>query len=119
MVGVAQCWCRIAIWHLRGSIPLRAGSKSISIAMFFVYLLQSLKDKDYYVGQTDDIDERVMQHNHGLVESTKSRRPLILIGYETYCTRSQAMTREQNLKTNNICLIYNAPNLQWAFSKIN
>lgn len=50
------------------------------------------------MGQTDDIKERLEDHNNGLVKSTKHRRPLKLIGYETYKTREAARWREHELK---------------------
>lgn len=38
---------------------------------FYVYLLQSLKDDSYYIGQTDNIDKRLKKHNNKEVKSTK------------------------------------------------
>ena len=66
--------------------------------MFFVYLLKSLKDGKYYVGQTDDVSNRLKKHNNGEVISTKPRRPFILMGYETYDTRDESRWREYDLK---------------------
>ncbi|KKR50866.1 MAG: Excinuclease ABC C subunit domain protein [Candidatus Curtissbacteria bacterium GW2011_GWA1_40_16] len=65
---------------------------------YFVYVLQSLKDKKYYVGQTYDIEKRLIEHNSGLVRSTKSRTPFVLVGTEVYETRSEARWVEYNLK---------------------
>ena len=66
--------------------------------MFYVYLIQSLRDKKYYIGQTDNIQERLNKHNKGEVKSTKNRVPFKLIGYETYENRNKARWREYNLK---------------------
>jgi putative endonuclease len=66
--------------------------------MYYVYLLQSLKDNKYYIGYTKDIKERVQRHNNGEVKSTKSRRPLRLIGYEIFTNRDGARWYEYNLK---------------------
>ncbi len=44
----------------------------------YVYILQSLKDGNKYIGSTISVKERVEKHNKGYVKSTKSRRPLIL-----------------------------------------
>lgn len=66
--------------------------------MFYVYLLKSQKDDNYYIGQTNNIKNRFKQHNNGQVKSTKQRRPLVLLGYETYETRSESMWREHQLK---------------------
>jgi len=66
--------------------------------MFFVYVLKSLKDKNYYVGQTNNIEKRLQLHFHGKVLSTKNRRPFKVVGYKTFETRSEAMWIEYNLK---------------------
>jgi putative endonuclease len=66
--------------------------------MFYVYLLKSLKDNKYYIGQTQNVEKRLKAHNSGLVQSTKPRRPLVLIGYETFDSRNEARWFEYNLK---------------------
>ena len=65
---------------------------------YFVYLLKSLKDKKYYIGQTHDIEKRLKEHNDGKVISTKSRRPLILIGYEEHKNQNKARWAEYQYK---------------------
>ena len=67
--------------------------------MYFVYILISLKDKNFYVGMTSNLKIRMKSHNEGLVFSTKNRRPLKLLGYETYLTKHEAGMREKYLKT--------------------
>lgn len=64
----------------------------------FVYLLKSLKDGNYYIGQTDNVQERLKKHNSGQVKSTKSRRPFVLVGYEEQAIRNEARWREYELK---------------------
>ncbi|MFW6143857.1 MAG: GIY-YIG nuclease family protein [Patescibacteria group bacterium] len=66
--------------------------------MFFVYVLQSLKDRKYYIGYTGDLKVRIKKHNKGHVKSTKHRRPLKLVYYETLRTRKNAYRREQEIK---------------------
>ena len=66
--------------------------------MFYVYLLRSEIDERYYIGQTDDVAERLTRHNQGFVPATKSRRPLILVGYEEFSSRNEARFREHELK---------------------
>ena len=66
--------------------------------MYFVYLLKSLKDNKYYIGQTNNIDKRLSLHNLGKVQSTKSRRPFKLIGYQTLKSRNEARWIEHDLK---------------------
>lgn len=66
--------------------------------MFFVYILQSRKDKELYIGHTNDLLKRFKKHNLGLANSTKSRRPFRLVYYEAYASRQDATKREHNLK---------------------
>ncbi len=68
--------------------------------MFHVYLLQSLADGSYYIGQCEDIIGRLKRHNDGFVPSTKGRRPWHLLGSEEYGTRNEARWREYTLKKN-------------------
>ena len=69
-----------------------------NIYMFFVYLLKSEKDGKFYIGQTEDVRARFLEHQNGLVESTKYRRPFVLVYYEAYLTREKAIEREKKLK---------------------
>ncbi len=67
--------------------------------MFYnVYVLLSLKDEKLYVGLTTNLKKRIYQHNEGEVTSTKCRRPLILLYFETYCNLEDAENREKYLK---------------------
>ena len=65
---------------------------------YYVYVLQSKKDGNLYIGFTPDLRPRLKKHNEGKVNSTKYRRPLELIYYETYKDRSIAQKRERQLK---------------------
>lgn len=67
--------------------------------MYHVYVLQSLKDGNLYVGFTTDLENRLKQHNAGRVYSTKSRIPLELIYYEACINQKDALHREKYLKT--------------------
>ena len=66
--------------------------------MFYVYILESLKDGRFYVGQTDNLIERFQQHQHGSSRSTKGHRPWWMPYYETHPTRREAIRRERELK---------------------
>ncbi|KKQ27027.1 MAG: hypothetical protein US42_C0016G0012 [Candidatus Magasanikbacteria bacterium GW2011_GWC2_37_14] len=67
--------------------------------MYYVYILLSLKDKKFYIGSTKDLRLRKSEHDNGKVDSTKHRRPLSLICYEAYPTKTEALLREKYLKT--------------------
>lgn len=49
--------------------------------MFFVYVLQSKKDKELYIGYTKDLLSRFKKHNLGVVNSTKDKKPFRLAYY--------------------------------------
>lgn len=66
--------------------------------MFYTYVLQSEMDGKFYTGSTTDLKLRFEQHNKGLVESTKRRKPFLLIYYEACIDRDDASRREKYLK---------------------
>jgi len=66
--------------------------------MYFVYVLQSLKDGRFYIGHCDHLLRRFKQHRDGENKSTKSRGPWWMPYYEIHPTRSAAMCREMKLK---------------------
>jgi putative endonuclease len=65
---------------------------------YFVYILQSIKDKTYYVGSTQDLDSRLERHNQGRVAYTKPKRPWKLIYSEEHPDRTSAAKREYEIK---------------------
>jgi putative endonuclease len=65
---------------------------------YFVYILQSLVDRTFYTGQTNNLKDRLRRHNAGLIKSTKAKQPYQLSYYEEYETRKEAMWREWELK---------------------
>ena len=67
--------------------------------MYYTYVLQSMKDKDFYVGFTKNLKLRFEQHNKELVESTKDRTPFELIYYEACFNQNDATKREKYLKS--------------------
>ena len=69
--------------------------------MFYVYILLSQKDKQFYIGFTNDLKNRYKKHCDGFVRATKFRRPLILIYYEAYLRETDAKRREKFLKGGN------------------
>lgn len=66
---------------------------------YYTYILKSLKDNKFYTGYTKNIKLRFEEHNKGLVDSTKDRRPLILIYFEACLNQSDALHREKYFKT--------------------
>lgn len=66
--------------------------------MFYVYILQSKQDHKLYICYTDDLKRRFKEHNSGENTSTKHRRPFMLVYYEAYRSKDDAINREQMLK---------------------
>ncbi len=66
---------------------------------YYAYIIQSLKDKFYYIGSTEDINLRLDKHNKGKVKSTKSKRPYKLVYFEEFLSREDAYRRERQIKS--------------------
>ncbi|MFC2093018.1 GIY-YIG nuclease family protein [Bacteroidota bacterium] len=45
--------------------------------MYYTYVLISIKDEKNYTGYSKNLKLRFKQHQDGMVESTKNRRPLV------------------------------------------
>ncbi len=67
--------------------------------MYCVYILFSHKDKELYIGYTENLENRFSLHTNGKVTSTKNRRPLELIYFEAYINQLDAKKREIFLKS--------------------
>jgi putative endonuclease len=65
---------------------------------YFVYIIQSLADGTYYVGSTQDVDNRLERHNQGRSQYTKPKRPWQLVHFEEYSDKSDAIKRENEIK---------------------
>ena len=65
----------------------------------YVYILQSLKDHKYYIGETHDVEARLLFHNSGKQRSTKHRTPFRIILFEQFDNRSLALARERQIKS--------------------
>lgn len=66
--------------------------------MFYVYMLRSKKDGDLYIGSTNNLRKRFVEHNTKKVFSAKSKVPFEIIYYEAYRVEKDARVREHNLK---------------------
>ncbi|MBN1830979.1 MAG: GIY-YIG nuclease family protein [Deltaproteobacteria bacterium] len=65
---------------------------------FHVYILQSLKDGSYYIGSTNNLEDRVERHNEGCSQYTKGKTPRKLVYSEEYPDRPSALRRENEIK---------------------
>ncbi len=67
--------------------------------MFYTYLLKSKKDGHLYTGSTNNLRERLKQHNAGKSSYTKKHRPYDIIYYEACLSEEDARSRELYLKS--------------------
>ena len=66
---------------------------------YYVYVLQSQSDGNFYTGYTNDLTKRLKEHQSGRVFSTKGRIPLKLIYYGFCLNQEDAKRREKYLIT--------------------
>ncbi|MBU2446569.1 MAG: GIY-YIG nuclease family protein [Bacteroidetes bacterium] len=67
--------------------------------MFYAYIIKSVKNSTYYYGHTSNLEARVKQHNLGKTPYTKNLRPWALHYFESFATKSGAITREKFFKS--------------------
>ena len=65
---------------------------------YFVYILYSESIQKFYIGQTNDIDQRMKRHNYGLEKFTSKGVPWHLVWHTTKDNRSEAIVLERKLK---------------------
>ena len=67
---------------------------------FYVYILYNRTKNFIYIGYSENLKQRVKEHNDGFSKSTKAYLPMELIHYEAYKNKKDAKRREEYLKTN-------------------
>jgi len=63
-----------------------------------VYILRSIKNNRYYIGSTDNIEQRLTQHNSGQVKATKNNTPFEVMITIPCPNLSEAKGAEYRLK---------------------
>lgn len=68
--------------------------------MYYVYVLENPNNKGWYMGYTNNLKRRLVEHNSGKGGQTTSRgMNWNLIYYEAYIDKRDAMGREKFLKS--------------------
>lgn len=67
--------------------------------MYYTYILLSSKFHRFYFGYTNDLKNRLKEHNDGKVKSTKGGEPWRLVWYAAFLTEKEARNFELYLKT--------------------
>ncbi|MTI49171.1 GIY-YIG nuclease family protein [Sporosalibacterium faouarense] len=66
--------------------------------MYFVYMVRC-KDNSLYTGWTTNLKRRVSEHNKGIgAKYTRAKKPVKLVFFEEYDTKSKAAKREYAIK---------------------
>ena len=67
--------------------------------MNYVYVLENQDDKSLYIGFTSNLKQRLFDHNNGKGgRTTKLKKNWMLIYFEFYINKSDALGREKFLK---------------------
>ena len=68
--------------------------------MYYIYLLKinGIKNKNFYIGYTSDLKNRIKEHQIGKVKTTRNKNPQLLY-YEAYSSKYLALKREKGIKS--------------------
>ena len=74
--------------------------------MYYVYVLKlENTKKNFYIGYTNDLRRRLVEHQNGNTQTTKGKNPKLLY-YEAFSSQVLAKNREKGLKASGS--VYNA-----------
>jgi putative endonuclease len=65
---------------------------------YYVYIIQSLQDKSYYKGFTENPMQRLAAHNNGESFYTSIKMPWELVCLLCYPSKKEALIKEKKLK---------------------
>jgi putative endonuclease len=66
--------------------------------MYYTYIIKSQDHDFYYKGHCSNLYSRLKQHNSGMTLSLCPYLPFVLVYYEEYATREDAIKREKYFK---------------------
>jgi len=66
--------------------------------MYYTYILKSEKTEKLYIGHTENLEKRLIEHNSNQSNFTKGKGPWKIIFSNEFNTRSEAMKFEIKLK---------------------
>ncbi len=66
--------------------------------MYYVYILESLVDGDFYKDSTENYIKRLNEHNNGESQFTRSKMPWKLVFARQFVTKREAIIEEKRLK---------------------
>ena len=66
--------------------------------MFVCYILRSRSSGKYYTGSTQNLENRLREHNRGECQSTRAGVPWDVVWAEQFEDRSSAVAKERQVK---------------------
>ncbi len=66
---------------------------------YYVYILKSKSSTKHYVGQTNNLERRLMEHNSGKSTYTKKYIPWEIVYYEEKDNQAEAIKTERYYKS--------------------
>ena len=67
--------------------------------MYVTYILKSLKSNKHYIGHTNNLKRRLLEHNMGKSVFAKLHRPFKIIYSKEYKTKTKAYQQELKIKS--------------------
>ncbi len=80
--------------------------------MFYIYIIYSEKIDRYYVGQTENVEERLISHSAGISPYTSISDDWKLVYTESFESRNEAILREKEIKKKK-----SRKYIEWLFKK--
>ncbi len=65
---------------------------------YYVYILRSDSKNRYYIGHTNNLENRLKRHNQGKNKSTKQGMPWEIVYKEIFASKQDAYRREFQIK---------------------
>jgi putative endonuclease len=65
------------------------------IKMYHVYILKSWVSEKFYIGYTNDLEQRLRKHNSGSNKSTRPYRPWTIVYKQNFVDKNSAWLRER------------------------
>ena len=69
------------------------GGSEAQFPMYYAYIIKNSKGI-FYKGLTDNLEQRLEQHNTGMTKSIKAYIPFYVVYHETFETAEEAIQRE-------------------------
>ncbi|MFH1608867.1 MAG: GIY-YIG nuclease family protein [Patescibacteria group bacterium] len=67
--------------------------------MWYVYILKSVQGNKYYIGCSNNIERRLLEHNKGYNTATVKDKPWKVVYCEKFNNQKEAYLREKKIKS--------------------